>query len=59
MEGQDSIFGSENSVTTGQSSNQPLLPEPENKMDESIDNQQQVGTSNNMLRLMGFCTRFI
>ncbi|XP_054894144.1 SR-related and CTD-associated factor 8 [Poeciliopsis prolifica] len=41
MEGQDSIFGQENSVATAQSSTQPQLPEPENKMDDSIDNQQQ------------------
>ncbi|XP_014864177.1 PREDICTED: protein SCAF8 isoform X2 [Poecilia mexicana] len=41
MEGQDSIFGQENSVATAQSSAQPQLPEPENKMDDSIDNQQQ------------------
>ncbi|XP_029982894.1 SR-related and CTD-associated factor 8 isoform X2 [Sphaeramia orbicularis] len=41
MEGQDSIFGQENSVATAQSSNQPQHPETENKMDDSIDNQQQ------------------
>lgn len=42
IEGQDSIFGQENSVATAQSSAQSQLPEPENKMDDSIDNQQQV-----------------
>lgn len=42
IEGQDSIFGQENSVATAQSSSQAQLPEPENKMDDSIDNQQQV-----------------
>lgn len=42
IDGQDSIFGQENSVATAQSSSQPQLPEPENKMDDSIDNQQQV-----------------
>ncbi|XP_071354617.1 SR-related and CTD-associated factor 8-like isoform X2 [Trachinotus anak] len=41
IEGQDSIFGQENSVATAQSSSQPQLPEPENKLDDSIDNQQQ------------------
>ncbi|XP_070835457.1 SR-related and CTD-associated factor 8 isoform X2 [Chaetodon trifascialis] len=41
MEGQDSIFGQENSVATAQSSSQAQLPEPENKLDDSIDNQQQ------------------
>ncbi|CAG5866278.1 unnamed protein product [Menidia menidia] len=40
IEGQDSIFGQENSATA-QNSSQPQLPEPENKMDDSIDNQQQ------------------
>ncbi|KAG7509695.1 SCAF8 isoform X1 [Solea senegalensis] len=40
IEGQDSMYGQENSVTA-QSSSQPQLPEPENKMDDSIDNQQQ------------------
>lgn len=42
IEGQDSIFGQENSVATAQSSSQAQLPEPENKLDDSIDNQQQV-----------------
>ncbi|MEQ2216424.1 hypothetical protein XENOCAPTIV_015961, partial [Xenoophorus captivus] len=42
IEGQDSIFGQENSVATAQTSTQPQLPEPESKMDDSIDNQQQV-----------------
>ncbi|CAJ1073886.1 SR-related and CTD-associated factor 8 isoform X1 [Xyrichtys novacula] len=41
LEGQDSIFGQENSVATGQSSSQPQLPEQESKVDDSIDNQQQ------------------
>ncbi|KAM6912281.1 SR-related and CTD-associated factor 8 [Xenentodon cancila] len=41
IEGQDSIFGQDNSVTAGQNSSQPQLPEPENKIDDSIDNQQQ------------------
>lgn len=41
IEGQDSIFGQENSVATAQGSSQPQLPEPENKLDDSIDNQQQ------------------
>ncbi|KAM3594637.1 uncharacterized protein V6R79_011371 [Siganus canaliculatus] len=40
IEGQDSIFGQENSVATAQSS-QAQLPEQETKMDDSIDNQQQ------------------
>lgn len=42
IESQDSIFGQENSVRTAQNSSQPQLPEPENKIDDSIDNQQQV-----------------
>lgn len=42
IEGQDSIFGQENSVATAQSSSQAQLPEPDNKLDDSIDNQQQV-----------------
>lgn len=41
MEGQDSIFGQENSVAAAQTSSQPQLPEPDNKIDDSIDNQQQ------------------
>uniref|UniRef100_A0A3P8TQL6 SR-related CTD associated factor 8 n=1 Tax=Amphiprion percula TaxID=161767 RepID=A0A3P8TQL6_AMPPE len=41
IEGQDSIFGQENSVAGAQSSSQSQLPEPENKLDDSIDNQQQ------------------
>ncbi|XP_040915862.1 SR-related and CTD-associated factor 8 [Toxotes jaculatrix] len=41
IEGQDSIFGQENSVATAQSSSQTQLSEPENKLDDSIDNQQQ------------------
>ncbi|XP_032356954.1 SR-related and CTD-associated factor 8 isoform X1 [Etheostoma spectabile] len=39
MEGQDSIFGQENS--TAQSSSQSQLPEQDNKVDDSMDNQQQ------------------
>ena len=42
IEGQDSIFGQENSVATAQSSSQAQLPDQENKLDDSIDNQQQV-----------------
>lgn len=42
VEAQDSIFGQENSVATAQSTSQAQLPEPENKLDDSIDNQQQV-----------------
>ncbi|XP_077395386.1 SR-related and CTD-associated factor 8 isoform X2 [Festucalex cinctus] len=41
IDGQDTLFGQENAVTTVQASSQPQLPEPENKMDDSIDNQQQ------------------
>lgn len=41
MEGQDSIFGSENSVGPTQNSSQTQHAEPE-KLDDSIDNQQQV-----------------
>ncbi|XP_077588198.1 SR-related and CTD-associated factor 8 [Stigmatopora nigra] len=41
IEGQDTLFGQENSVATAQGSSQPQLPEPEIKMDDSIDNQQQ------------------
>lgn len=42
VESQDSIFGQENSVAATQNSSQAQLPEPENKLDDSIDNQQQV-----------------
>lgn len=42
IEGQDSIFGQENSVATAQGSSQQQLSEPENKLDDTIDNQQQV-----------------
>lgn len=42
IEGQDSIFGPENSVANSQNSSQPQLPEPASKLDDSIDNQQQV-----------------
>lgn len=42
MEGQDAIFGPENSAPPGQSSASLQLPEQEAKMDDSIDNQQQV-----------------
>lgn len=45
IEGHDSMFGQENSVATAQSSSQPQLPEPDNKLDDSIDNQQQVSNS--------------
>ncbi|KTF91393.1 hypothetical protein cypCar_00017272, partial [Cyprinus carpio] len=41
MEGQDDIFGPENSAPPGQSSAPPQLPEQEAKIDDSIDNQQQ------------------
>ncbi|XP_061552522.1 SR-related and CTD-associated factor 8 isoform X1 [Phycodurus eques] len=41
IDGQDTLFGQENSVITAQGSSQPQLPEPETKMDDSIDNQQQ------------------
>ncbi|XP_057199211.1 SR-related and CTD-associated factor 8 isoform X1 [Triplophysa rosa] len=41
MESQDTIFGSENSAPPGQSSAPSQLPEPEAKLDDSIDNQQQ------------------
>ncbi|XP_037341882.2 SR-related and CTD-associated factor 8 [Pungitius pungitius] len=41
-DGQDSIFGHENSVASAQSSSsQQQLPEPDNKLDDTIDNQQQ------------------
>lgn len=42
IEGQDSLFGPENSVANSQNSSQPQLPEPSSKLDDSIDNQQQV-----------------
>ncbi|XP_060938372.1 SR-related and CTD-associated factor 8 isoform X2 [Limanda limanda] len=41
IEGQDSIFGQENSAGTAQSNSQQQLPDSENKMDDSMDNQQQ------------------
>ncbi|XP_015252113.1 PREDICTED: protein SCAF8 isoform X1 [Cyprinodon variegatus] len=41
IEGQESMYGQENSVATAQTSAQQHLPEPENKMDDSMDNQQQ------------------
>ncbi|XP_041827011.1 SR-related and CTD-associated factor 8 [Melanotaenia boesemani] len=41
IEGQDSIFGQENSVVTAQNSSQSQLSESDNKIDDSIDNQQQ------------------
>lgn len=41
IEGQDSLFGPENSVANSQNSSQPQLPEPASKLDDSIDNQQQ------------------
>uniref|UniRef100_A0A8C1QXX3 SR-related CTD associated factor 8 n=1 Tax=Cyprinus carpio TaxID=7962 RepID=A0A8C1QXX3_CYPCA len=40
--GQDDIFGPENSAPPGQSSAPPQLPEQEAKIDDSIDNQQQL-----------------
>lgn len=49
IEGQDSIFGQENSVTTAQSSSQPQLSESDNKVDDSIDNQQQVIMASGLL----------
>lgn len=47
IDGQDTLFGQDNVVA--QATSQPQLPEPENKMDDSIDNQQQVikGQSDN------------
>lgn len=50
IEGQDTIFGQENSVATAQSSSQAQLPESENKLDDSIDNQQQVCLAHVRLR---------
>ncbi|XP_068195457.1 SR-related and CTD-associated factor 8 isoform X2 [Antennarius striatus] len=41
IEGQDSIFGQENSVAAAQSNSQAQLPEAENKLDDSMDTQQQ------------------
>ncbi|KAM9787178.1 SR-related and CTD-associated factor 8 isoform X1 [Syngnathus typhle] len=41
IDGQDTLYGQENSVATAQTSCQPQLPEPEIKMDDTIDNQQQ------------------
>ncbi|XP_041711283.2 LOW QUALITY PROTEIN: SR-related and CTD-associated factor 8 [Coregonus clupeaformis] len=41
IEGQDGIFGSESSAMPQQSSSQSQHPAPQNKMDDSIDNQQQ------------------
>lgn len=42
-DGQDSIFGHENSAASAQSSSsQQQLPEADNKLDDTIDNQQQV-----------------
>ncbi|XP_068608484.1 SR-related and CTD-associated factor 8-like [Brachionichthys hirsutus] len=41
IEGQDSIFGQENSVAAAQSNSQAQLPEAESKLDDSIDTQQQ------------------
>lgn len=42
IEGQDSIFGPDNSLASTQNSSQAQLPETDNKLDDSIDNQQQV-----------------
>uniref|UniRef100_A0A4W5KHX7 SR-related CTD associated factor 8 n=1 Tax=Hucho hucho TaxID=62062 RepID=A0A4W5KHX7_9TELE len=41
----DGIFGSENTAVPQQSSSQSQHPAPQNKMDDSIDNQQQVNYS--------------
>ncbi|KAK2826262.1 hypothetical protein Q5P01_020476 [Channa striata] len=41
IEGQESIFGQANADATAQNSSQTQLPEPEIKIDDSIDNQQQ------------------
>ncbi|XP_057715445.1 SR-related and CTD-associated factor 8 isoform X2 [Corythoichthys intestinalis] len=41
IEGQDTLFAQEKSVATTQGTSQPQLPEPESKIDDSIDNQQQ------------------
>nr|XP_029531071.1 protein SCAF8-like isoform X2 [Oncorhynchus nerka]XP_029531072.1 protein SCAF8-like isoform X2 [Oncorhynchus nerka] len=41
MEGQDGIFGSENTAMSQQSSSQSQHTAPQNKTDDSIDNQQQ------------------
>jgi len=54
IEGQDSIFGQENSVAATQNSSQPQLPEPENKMDDSIDNQQQVFVATHLFIIYWF-----
>lgn len=50
MEGQDSIFGQENAVATAQGSSQAQLPEADNKLDDSIDNQQQVRLTGRYLK---------
>lgn len=42
IEGQDSLFGPDNCVASTQNSSQAQLPETDNKLDDSIDNQQQV-----------------
>lgn len=42
IEGQDSLFGHDNCVASTQNSSQAQLPEADNKLDDSIDNQQQV-----------------
>uniref|UniRef100_H3DHK8 SR-related CTD associated factor 8 n=1 Tax=Tetraodon nigroviridis TaxID=99883 RepID=H3DHK8_TETNG len=41
IEGQDSIFGPDNSLASTQNSSQAQLPESDTKLDDSIDNQQQ------------------
>ncbi|KAJ7988885.1 hypothetical protein DPEC_G00313830 [Dallia pectoralis] len=41
MEGQDGLYGSDNTAAPQQSSSQQQHSELENKMDDSIDNQQQ------------------
>ena len=51
MEPQDSIFGPENPVPSVQSTSQPQLPEAE-KLDDSMDNQQQVPKALNHLLVL-------
>ncbi|XP_048830752.1 SR-related and CTD-associated factor 8 [Brienomyrus brachyistius] len=41
MEGQEAIFGTDNSATPSQNSSQQQLQETDAKLDDSIDNQQQ------------------
>lgn len=42
MESQDAIFGPDNTSTPAQGASQLQLQETDSKMDDSIDNQQQV-----------------